>query len=749
MKPHSNKDEPSSSQSSPSTIMISLYYCYVTIPENSLEELKSWQIKLCHDELNLKGRIRLSHEGLNGVLSGYKKDLVTFEERLRDRLNLEGYCESKVNGNEERNDIDELEDTKCDDGCFERTRPRSYGEMLDFKYCHLRKGKLGGIHDEMDVNGKSNTITAESQMFRTLSVKITKEVVSLDNPSDSIDVKPAGTKGRGRNAGSRRRRERRRLMEENKRESENLCDQSLLEQRLKNSCDADEGSKDEVWINDENKTKKNYAANDNILYAKNHTVTKEEDSDINQHPAVLDLHLNLNAYKPGQHLSPKEWNDRLLLSSSKDNDTRSGRHDNGDNDHKGCENANNNDKSKTQFSSSQRAGNDIETKINIDRNDGNDNGNIIDDHKDSVVYDSIDGDNCSNSSESTSIIIDARNVYESRIGQFRVPGVPTLLANTRKYSSLPTILQGSMQHLAGKDVFMYCTGGVRCERASSYLSALAESDAWPKGHAPPRNIYQLQGGIQKYLESYGVMEEGGQRGDCEEIKNKSDDLILPESHSQLHPELDSTLTVPHPVIKNELECNAYDFRTGGSNNISSSSSNKLDDHCLYHGKNYVFDPRRYDPMVGNVRISSSSNENGSLAGSNHKNGSVVIGRCLLCRIPHDDYDNGSAPCDNKESRCCRCRALVLVCNSCRVKVYVWGETDKGIVAEDDTYYTNDNENLKSIPDIMGDEKENSKNNDTVKIRKISHLFCGPGGKICINEGNNGINHSQIVHTSAS
>ena len=122
--------------------------------------------------IKLRGKDTFKPRRSKWGMSGYKKDHVIFEGRLRDPLNPDGYCYSKVNGNEERNDIDELEDTKCDDGCFERTRSRSYREMLDIKHCHLRKGTLCGIHDEMNVNGKSNTITAESQMFSTLSVKI-------------------------------------------------------------------------------------------------------------------------------------------------------------------------------------------------------------------------------------------------------------------------------------------------------------------------------------------------------------------------------------------------------------------------------------------------------------------------------------------------------------------------------------------------------------------------------------------------
>lgn len=58
------------------------------------------------------------------------------------------------------------------------------------------------------------------------------------------------------------------------------------------------------------------------------------------------------------------------------------------------------------------------------------------------------------------ILLDARNVYETRVGHFAVPNVDTLFPNTRKFSSLPLALNTDVaaSALSGKDVYMYCTG---------------------------------------------------------------------------------------------------------------------------------------------------------------------------------------------------------------------------------------------------------------------------------------------------
>lgn len=83
------------------------------------------------------------------------------------------------------------------------------------------------------------------------------------------------------------------------------------------------------------------------------------------------------------------------------------------------------------------------------------------------------------------VLLDARNVYETAIGHFRVPGVPLLDPQTRCFSDLPDWVDDHAQCLAGKTVLMYCTGGVRCERASAYLREKGPAFA---------NVYQLKGG---------------------------------------------------------------------------------------------------------------------------------------------------------------------------------------------------------------------------------------------------------------
>jgi len=91
------------------------------------------------------------------------------------------------------------------------------------------------------------------------------------------------------------------------------------------------------------------------------------------------------------------------------------------------------------------------------------------------------------------VVVDARNVYETRIGKFNVPNVETLDPEIRQYSDLPSWIDEHTEKLRGKSILMYCTGGIRCEMASAYIRSKGEGF---------ENVFQLYGGIQRYLEQF-------------------------------------------------------------------------------------------------------------------------------------------------------------------------------------------------------------------------------------------------------
>jgi predicted sulfurtransferase len=104
------------------------------------------------------------------------------------------------------------------------------------------------------------------------------------------------------------------------------------------------------------------------------------------------------------------------------------------------------------------------------------------------------------------VIIDVRNAYESAIGHFQPPegGAELLDPKMRNSHEFPKWLNmdETKEKLKGKKVMMYCTGGIRCERASALLHQMetVSIDLHTQG------IYMVRGGIERYLKTYP---EGG------------------------------------------------------------------------------------------------------------------------------------------------------------------------------------------------------------------------------------------------
>ncbi len=93
-------------------------------------------------------------------------------------------------------------------------------------------------------------------------------------------------------------------------------------------------------------------------------------------------------------------------------------------------------------------------------------------------------------------VIDTRNSYEIAVGTF--PGA--LDPTTRSFREFPEFA-ANLDPEDHPHVAMFCTGGVRCEKASAYLLEVGFKD-----------VYQLDGGILNYLENVG--DDNRFEGDC-------------------------------------------------------------------------------------------------------------------------------------------------------------------------------------------------------------------------------------------
>lgn len=96
------------------------------------------------------------------------------------------------------------------------------------------------------------------------------------------------------------------------------------------------------------------------------------------------------------------------------------------------------------------------------------------------------------------VLIDTRNGYECDIGTFRGAIDP----KTSTFREFPAYISLNLNPAKQKKVAMFCTGGIRCEKASSLMVAQGFEQ-----------VYHLQGGILKYLEKV-PREESLWEGEC-------------------------------------------------------------------------------------------------------------------------------------------------------------------------------------------------------------------------------------------
>jgi len=96
------------------------------------------------------------------------------------------------------------------------------------------------------------------------------------------------------------------------------------------------------------------------------------------------------------------------------------------------------------------------------------------------------------------LLLDTRNRYETRIGSFREALDPEI----GRFSDFADYARQTLDSARHPKVAMFCTGGIRCEKASAFLLSEGFSE-----------VYHLQGGILKYLEDVPA-EDSRWQGEC-------------------------------------------------------------------------------------------------------------------------------------------------------------------------------------------------------------------------------------------
>ena len=134
------------------------------------------------------------------------------------------------------------------------------------------------------------------------------------------------------------------------------------------------------------------------------------------------------------------------------------------------------------------------------------------------------------------VLIDTRNNYEYAIGTFKNAINP----RTTTFREFPDYVKTHFNPMKHKKVAMFCTGGIRCEKASSYMMSVGFDE-----------VYHLEGGILKYLEEVKP-EESLWQGECFVF-----DQRVAIKHGLIVGDFDQCYACRFPLAKEEMKSEKY------------------------------------------------------------------------------------------------------------------------------------------------------------------------------------------------
>ncbi len=135
------------------------------------------------------------------------------------------------------------------------------------------------------------------------------------------------------------------------------------------------------------------------------------------------------------------------------------------------------------------------------------------------------------------LLIDTRNDYECDIGSFNGAVDP----RTQNFRQFPDFVRANLDPSKHKKVAMFCTGGIRCEKASAFM--LSEGF---------EEVYHLQGGILKYLEDV-PQQDSLWKGECFVFDNR-----VSVDHQLEKGCYDQCFGCRHPITEQEKHSRQYE-----------------------------------------------------------------------------------------------------------------------------------------------------------------------------------------------
>ena len=186
---------------------------------------------------------------------------------------------------------------------------------------------------------------------------------------------------------------------------------------------------------------------------------------------------------------------------------------------------------------------------------------------------------------SNTTVIDMRNIYESEVGQFISAEIPQVEKSKDLLPEVRRMLKGREHH----QVLLYCTGGIRCEKASSFLI-----------NEGIKNVKQLQGGIIQY--AHDIKKEGLESkfvGKNFVFDARLGERVTEDIISTCH--LCGEKSDSHKDCKNDachilfIQCSKCDVKLNGCCSVECKkiASLPIDEQVKYRKNQKYVDKRRY------------------------------------------------------------------------------------------------------------------------------------------------------------
>jgi UPF0176 protein len=135
------------------------------------------------------------------------------------------------------------------------------------------------------------------------------------------------------------------------------------------------------------------------------------------------------------------------------------------------------------------------------------------------------------------VVLDTRNAYECDIGSFK----GALDPRTENFREFPEYVEANLDPAKNKKVAMFCTGGIRCEKASAYMLEQGFEE-----------VFHLKGGILKYLEEVPAQESAWE-GECFVFDNR-----VSVDHSLEKGQYDQCYGCRHPITEADKASGEYE-----------------------------------------------------------------------------------------------------------------------------------------------------------------------------------------------